>query len=483
MTDPASPTSRALATRAGSTLAPRAAAGRFATLPVGTDEVLADLSPGRVLDLEKAHGNGALIRALDILPRGKHLIHAGGYAAVPFGERYPPLVSFVERYLAQGGATGLGHHATAWRAALETNLVALLASQLPSHADSRVLFSNSGSEAIEVALKLVRANRPDARALITFGRAYHGKTFGALSVTPNAEYQDAFRPLLPDVHVLPYGDANALEAKLYQLGPANVAGIVLEPVQGEGGVRIPPPDFLPALQDFANRYGIVTVADEIQSGLGRTGQWFASAAGGLDPDVITLAKPLGGGLTAIGATIARRDLVDRMLPGLKSKRHSSTFAGNSLAMAVGLRSLELLVEEGLVERSRRLGHEGLVRLQAIQSRYPGWIADVRGVGMLFAIELRNVLPPAALGGSAHLAGELGAVLGLRELHQGGVHACFSMNADGVVRLTPALNTPDALFDELFDRIERVARRNRRAFFMLPRTPLPRLLRLVGQALG
>ncbi len=152
-------------------------------------------------------------------------------------------------------------------------------------------------------------------------------------------------------------------------------------------------------------------------------------------------------------------------------------------MAVGLRSLELLVDDGLVERSRRLGREGLERLQAIQARYPGWIAEVRGAGMLFAIELRNVLPPAALGGNEHLAGELGGVLGLRELHQGGVHACFSSNADGVVRFTPALNMPDALFDELFDRIERVARRNRRAFFMLPRTPLPRLLRLLRQAIG
>jgi acetylornithine/succinyldiaminopimelate/putrescine aminotransferase len=337
-------------------------------LPISSAELLSGLAPGRTRELELRHGNGDLYAILDLLgvagpfrtlspweledEKGRHLLHAGGYAALPFGERYGPLVDYATRFLAEGGGGTLGHHLSEARAALETNLIALLAAHAPSHHDSRVIFSNSGAEAIEVALKLVRAGRPKARRLLTFERGFHGKTFGALSVTPNEEFQGMFRPLLPDVEVLPYGDPDALERSVRSLGPDTIAGVIVEPVQGEGGVISPDPAFLPTLQRLKEQHGFLVVADEIQSGLGRSGHWFASVAGGLDPDVITLAKPLGGGLVAIGATAVRHPIAQAMLPGLKAKRHSSTFAGNALAMAVGLRSLELLVEGDLAGRAR-----------------------------------------------------------------------------------------------------------------------------------
>ena len=467
-------------------------------LPIDSRELLTGLAKGRTLELERRHGNADLTTILELLgvagpfttispweledESGHRLLHAGGYAALPFGERFGPLLDYLTQFLHETNGTGLGHHLSAARAVLETNLVALLAGEAPSHGDSRVIFSNSGAEAVDAALKLVRTARPKAKRLLTFERGFHGKTFGALSVTPNEEFQAPFRPLLPDVEVLPYGDVEALERAIVAVGPDNVAGVILEPVQGEGGVIRPPPGFLPALQALKERHGFVVVADEIQTGLGRCGHWFASVAGGLDPDVITLAKPLGGGLLAIGATIARNHLVQAMLPGLKAKRHYSTFAGNTLAMAVGIRSLELLVEGDLAARARELGARGLARLQRIQAANPGFIAEVRGAGMLFALKLRRTLKPALLAGNADMAHQLGTALAMRALHLGGVHVCYSLNASRVMRLTPALNMPEELFEQMFDRIERVAERNPQAWQMLPKMPLQKLARLAGVSL-
>ena len=256
-------------------------------LPVSSADVLADMPAKRVLKLEQQYGNGDLIRVLDALgiagplrvldpwqledPNGRHLIHAGGYAALPFGEGYPPLVDFVKEYLEQNASLAFPQQSAAsWRAALETNLVALLAQYAPSHRDSQVFFSNSGAEAIEAALKFARAARPKARKLINFVKAYHGKTLGALSLTPNEEYQAPFRPLLPDIVTLPYGDLAAFEATVNKHA-ADIAAVVIEPIQGEGGVIIPPAGYLAELGALARKHGIVIVADEIQSGLGRTG--------------------------------------------------------------------------------------------------------------------------------------------------------------------------------------------------------------------
>ena len=439
-------------------------------LPLRTDDLFDPPAAAEVRRLETRHGNADLIRVLDALgiagpfevvsswelraPDGRHLINAGGYAALPFGELYGPLVAFVQRYLRESRGVSLPQQsASAWRAALETNLVALLARHAPSHSDSQVFFSNSGAEAIETALKLVRAARRNAPRIVNFTRGYHGKTLGALSLTPNEEYQAMFRPLLGEVVTLPYGDAQALTDALVRPGNA-VGAVVVEPIQGEGGVVTPPPEFLPEIGRLAQRYGFLVVSDEVQSGLGRCGHDFASLALGLEPDIITLAKPLGGGLVPIGATIARQDIMGKMLGGLGSKRHSNTFGGGSLAMAVGLKSLEIIEDEGLSERARVFGARGLGRLQTLAARYPDFFEVVRGAGMLFALQLRPVLPPVGI--SAELVSQLGSALGLRALHMAGIHACYTLNSSRTVRLTPALNMPEPVFDEMFRRLEGAA---------------------------
>ena len=470
-------------------------------LPISSADVLAGLEPGRVVDLEVRHGNSDLLRTLDALgiagpfavvspweledARGRRLIHAGGYSALPFGEAYGPLVEFARDYFDRCRTMGFSQQsASEWRAALEANLVALLCARAPSHADSQVFFSNSGAEAVEAALKFVRAARPNATTIINFSRAYHGKTFGALSLTPNDEYQGPFKPFPGDVRTLPFGDVDAFEAALAEIGPRNVAGVFVEPIQGEAGVISPPEGFLPALGEIARSFDIPVVADEIQSGLGRTGHWFASLAHGLEPDIITLAKPLSGGLVPIGATIARKQLVRKLLGGLNSKRHSNTFGGGSFAAAMAIRALELIVEEGLVEKSRRDGERGLARLREIQDRYPGFIEEVRGAGMLFAVQLRSVVNPRLLPGQNELISVAGGALALRAFHQGGIHACFTLNASGVVRLTPALNMPTDLQEEMFERVERVAADNPQPWRMVTRMPpgnIARLLKLVSES--
>ncbi len=469
------------------------------TLPIHSSDLLT-FSPERTINLELQHGNSDLIKVLNILgiggpfkvispweladETGRHLINAGGYAALPFGEMYPPLVQFIQHYLQTNQSSSLPQQsASAWRAALETNLIALLAREAPSHTDSQVFFSNSGAEAVEAAIKFAKAARPKARYIINFSRGYHGKTIGALSLTPNEEYQAIFRPLMPGVYTLPYGDSQALHDAIKNLKAKNIIAIIVEPIQGEGGVVTPPKDFLPTIHALCKEHGILSIADEIQSGLGRTGHYFASIAMGLEPDIITLAKPLGGGLVAIGATIARKSIYKKMLGGFESKRHSNTFGGNSLAMAVGLKSLELILEERLAERAAEFGKKGLEKLERIQQRYPGYIKTVRSAGMLFALQVRHVLKPALLLGQSELANQLGTALAMRAMHLHGVHVCFTTNQSQIIRLTPALNMPEALFGEMFERVNLAAQNHKQAWKMLPKMPMDRLMKLVRLAIG
>lgn len=468
-------------------------------LKITSADVLAGLGSKKTVSLESSFGNGDLIKLLDILgigrlltvkspwlledDNGKEIINAGGYAALPFGEMYPPLVEFIKTYLEQNKNMGLPQQsASEWRAALETNLITILSNELPSHADSQVFFSNSGAEAIEAAIKFAKAARKKAKYIINFTKGYHGKTLGALSLTPNEEYQALFRPLMPGVKTLKYGDSYNFEKEIKRIGPKNIIAIVLEPIQGEGGVIIPPKDFLPSVNRIAKKHGIVIVADEIQSGLGRTGYWFASIAGGLEPDIITLAKPLGGGMIPIGATIARKKIVKKMLGGLESKRHSNTFGGGSLAMAVALKSLEIIVAEDLVAKSKHDGEKGLATLKEIQAKYPGYIKEVRGAGMLFAMQLRHIVKPSIAFGQTELLSQLGTALAMRAFHKNGVHVCFTLNAAQVVRLTPALNMPEDIFEELFQRVELTAKNNKSAWHMLPKTRVDVLAKLAKLAL-
>lgn len=464
---------------------------------ISTDDVLSDrISPERTVQLETEFGNADLIHAMKALDmagpfkavtpwelddeRGVRRINATSYAALPFGERHPDLTDFIREYLDRDRSMGLPQQsASPWRAALQHNLITLLADCAPSHADSEILFTNSGAEAVEAAIKFVRGGRPSARYLINFAAAYHGLTWMALSLTPNHDYQDIFKPLLPDVVTLPFGRIEAVREAIDGLGSENVAAVVVEPIQGEAGVILPPAGFLSSLGALCRKHGILVVADEIQVGLGRTGHWFESIAQGLEPDIITLAKPLGGGLLPIGATIARRGLWKRTLGGLSCGRNSSTFGGNSLAAAVALRSLEMLMKADLPARAAKLGERGLARLRAVQASYPDLLEEVRGAGMLFALQFRPIVPPDQFRSHADLVRQTTGVLGLHILHEAGVVANLALSGKGTVRLTPPLNMPESLFEEMFDRLERAASISPAAWQMLVHTKLHTLVGLAG----
>ncbi|MFM9133891.1 MAG: acetylornithine transaminase, partial [bacterium] len=235
----------------------------------------------------------------------------------------------------------------------------------------RAFFCNSGAEANEAAFKLSR--RTGRPRVVVAERSFHGRTMGALALTAQPPKQDPFRPLPGEVAVVPYGDAAALAASV----DSHTAAVFLEPIQGEGGVVPPPPGYLARAREACDRVGALLVLDEVQTGLGRTGHWFAHQEEGVHPDVVTLAKGLGGGLP-IGACLAFGAAAALLGPG----SHGSTFGGNPVSCAAALAVLTVIERDGLVSRARIVGE----RLRAIASADPR-VVEVRGRGLLLGIVL------------------------------------------------------------------------------------------------
>jgi ornithine--oxo-acid transaminase len=253
----------------------------------------------------------------------------------------------------------------------------------------RVYFCNSGSEAVEAALKFARCATGKPRILYC-DHAYHGLTTGALSVNGAQEFRTGFDPLLPDTMV-PFGDLDALRRELEK---GDVAAHLVEPIQGKG-VNIPPDGFLRAAQDLLHEHGALLIADEVQTGLGRTGRFFAHDYDGASPDIITVAKALSGGFVPIGATMARAGIFEKVYSSLdRVFVHASTFAGNALAMAAGLATLSIIDDEGLIANAVARGEELTAGLCAIAAEQPT-IADVRGRGLMIGIEFGR--PPTVRG--------------------------------------------------------------------------------------
>jgi acetylornithine aminotransferase/acetylornithine/N-succinyldiaminopimelate aminotransferase len=249
----------------------------------------------------------------------------------------------------------------------------------------RVFFTNSGTEAIEGALKLARAyarlNNPNGHKpkwrLLALDNSFHGRTFGALAATGQAKYRAPFMPLMPGVRFVRLNDVRDLEKKF----DSSVCAILLEPIQGEGGIQPLSPAFLKRARALTRKHDALLIADEIQCGLGRTGRWFAYQSTGIQPDVVTVAKPLAAGLP-LGAILATERAARAFHPGM----HGTTFGGGPLACAVALAFLETVEREHLLASVRRLGNYFRARLEELQSRYD-FIRAVRGMGLMLAMEL------------------------------------------------------------------------------------------------
>ncbi len=251
----------------------------------------------------------------------------------------------------------------------------------------RVLFTSSGTEAVEAALKLGRAATGRTRVL-SAEHGFHGLTLGALSANGNPEFTARFEPLLPGFGQVPFGDLERLEAELRR---EDVAVFLVEPVQGKG-VNLPPAGFLEGAQELCRRYGTLFCADEVQTGLGRTGRLFAFEHWGLEPDLVTVAKSLSGGYVPVGALLMSKAVHEAVFDSMENAfSHGSTFAPNELAMAAGLATLHELDEQRLVERTARLGERLLELTLPLVERHDV-VREVRGLGLLWAIEFAE--PPA-----------------------------------------------------------------------------------------
>ncbi len=251
---------------------------------------------------------------------------------------------------------------------------AVLAEELASLTGmDRVFFCNSGAEAVEGALKLAR-KASGKKEFIATENAFHGRTRGALSVTHKEKYRKPFEPLAPAVFV-PYNDADAIRKAINE----NTAGVILEPIQGEGGVIIPSGDFLKEVREMCDETGTLLILDEVQTGFGRTGKWFAKEHSGIKPDIMTTAKAMGGGFP-MGAMLAREEVAANFGRG----DHASTFGGNALACAAALANIEVIKKEGLVKRSEELGNYLVKKLKSLNKDY---VKDVRGKGLMVGMEL------------------------------------------------------------------------------------------------
>ena len=284
-------------------------------------------------------------------------------------------------------------------------------------------FCNSGTEANEAAIKLARlAGYSSGRyKIITFTDSFHGRTMGSLSATAQPKYHQGVGPMLPGFVYAPYGDLTAAA----ELIDAETAAIMIEPIQGEGGVNIPPAGFLEGLRKLCDDHGALLIFDEVQTGMGRTGKWFAHQHWDIAPDIVTLAKAIAGGI-ALGGLVAKHELAQHLKPGT----HAATFGGNPVSARAALATIETIDAEGLLERAAQVGDHFRRRLLALQETCPN-IVEVRVLGAMIGVELATE----------------GASVVQKCLDRGLLINCTHST---VLRLLPAINIADELIDEGMD---------------------------------
>jgi 4-aminobutyrate aminotransferase len=333
---------------------------------------------GRVYPLAVQEGRGMAIEDVD---GNFFLDFTAGIAVASTGHSHPKVVAAIE----EQARRFLHYCGSDFYYEPMARLAETLCRLAPGTSNQKVFLTNSGTEAVEAAIKLARYATTRTH-LIAFLGAFHGRTLGALSLTASrASHRAGFGPLLPDVHHAPYGmeglDFIEKQIFVHEAAPAEVAAIFVEPIQGEGGYIVPPPEYLPMLRDLCRKHGILLVLDEIQSGFGRTGKMFASEHWGIEPDILCAAKGIASGMP-LGAMIARAE-ISTWTRGT----HGSTFGGNPVACAAGLATIELL-EEGLVENAAKIGAVLKEQLAALKTRH-AVISDVRGLGLMIGVDFQR----------------------------------------------------------------------------------------------
>jgi len=372
-------------------------------------------------DLAFERGEGAYLYATD---GRRYLDFAAGIAVNALGHAHPHLVAALNAQAAK-----LWHVSNLFRIPEAVRLAERLVAH--SFAD-RVFFCNSGAEAVEGLIKLARkhhhhAGRPERYRIITCSGAFHGRTLTTLSAAQNPKHVEGFGPLTEGFDQVAFGNLNELRAAI----TGETAAVLVEPVQGEGGIRVADPDYLRGLRAVCDEYGLLLLFDEVQTGLGRTGRLFAYEWAGVAPDAMALAKGLGGGFP-LGAFLA----TESAAAGMTAGTHGSTFGGNPLAMAVGNAVLDVLLADGFLEDVQAKAQDLRGKLERIVARYPAVVGEVRGLGLLLG--LRCVVPNTTFAARLRERGLLVVPAG-----------------ENVVRLLPPLVIGAAEIDKACDIITRV----------------------------
>jgi 4-aminobutyrate aminotransferase / (S)-3-amino-2-methylpropionate transaminase / 5-aminovalerate transaminase len=414
---------------------------RAAAVPTG----VANLHP-----IVTARASGAIVEDVD----GNRLIDfATGIAVLNVGHTAPEVVDAAKAQLELDTHTCF--HVTANEPYIE--LAERLNALTPGDFPKKTMFANSGAEAVENAVKIARKHT-GRQAIVVFDHAFHGRTLLAMSLTAKVmPYKQGMGPFAPEIYRLPFaypyrwlGDpercaeealAYAIDEMHKHIGEENIAAIVLEPIQGEGGFVVPAPGFVPGLAEFAREHGIVFVSDEIQSGFGRAGRWFAIEDEGVVPDLVTSAKSMGGGLP-ISAVTGRAEIMDSVhVGGL-----GGTYGGNPVAAAAALAVIDKIEREGLLEAARRTGDAVMTRFRDMASRHPQ-VGDIRGRGAMCAIELvtdrdsKAPLDAATMGAIATGALERGVIV------------LTAGTYGNVVRLLPPIAIDEALLADGLDQLD------------------------------
>jgi len=362
-------------------------------------------TPKSILAVE---GRGCILKTAE---GREYLDLIGGIAVTATGHSHPKVVEAIceqARHIIHGNAFGNFIYP------IQAELAQLIAERAPGNLES-TFFGNSGAEAVEGAIKLA-FKATGRRKLIFFTRAFHGRTYMTLSISSKRLYKDPFEPLYSGAVEVPFNDLEATRAKMDD----EVAAIIVEPIQGEGGIRPCDDEFLPALADLAHEFGALLIVDEIQTGFGRTGQWFASEYYGVVPDIMTIAKGIASGMPLGGFTASRELMAEFSDPPLI---HCTTFGGNPVSCAAAVATIKVIEEENLLQNARDRGAELVAGMDALQAKYPNLVKEVRGRGLLTAIELQREEDTAEFVGKVN---ELGAVV------------CWTVNSGTTVRVSPPL---------------------------------------------
>jgi putrescine aminotransferase len=384
----------------------------------------------------------------------EYLDFLGGYGALNLGHNHPEVIAAVESVkspnLLQAALNPLA-------GALARDLALFTPGELQYS-----FFGNSGAEAVEGALKLARASTEKTKIVSCEG-AFHGKSFGALSVTGREKYRKPFAPLLPVVEFIPYGDSAALERALAK---DDVAAFIVEPIQGEGGVIVPPDGYLKRVRELCTEHNTLLIIDEIQTGFGRTGKLFACEHEAVVPDIMCISKSFGGGVMPLAAYTATEKVWKRAYGSMeKATLHTSTFGGNSRAAAAGIATLEILYREDLSRQAAEKGEYLLGKLRQLQEKYP-FLQEIRGRGLMIGLEFTQpkqggILNKLTGGAVEKLADEyLGSMIAGELLNKHRIITAYTLNNPNVIRLEPPLTVSYEQLDKLLAALDEILAKNK-----------------------